>query len=311
MRGLSTEFMTALKEGGILFPILKAVQTDKDFIMEIREDCIHIYYKGGRILELEHQGNEYMASFDIEYAKNNPKRMEVEECLKANKITALDEAEKWADNIRFFKGIMDYHSGTSVKETLEKNVQQLIVQENNLSRISNDSDYFIIDFEYQCADMDDSPRFDLVGLFWDRKKRNKPRDCRIALIEVKYGDDSLQGEHGLTGHLIKAEKFLNDKKRVKDFKEEMVTIFSQKRKLGILNIENPHEVPIEAIDDTIEFLCITAGHNPGSSKLKDELDRMKPEIKKTDVKFATSSFAGYALFKENIKSFEEFMELLQ
>jgi hypothetical protein len=311
MRGLSTEFMTALKEGGILFPILKAVQTDKDFIMEIREDYINIYYKGGSILKLTRQGNEYTASFEIKYAKDNPKRMEVEECLKTNKITALDEAEKWADNIRFFKSIMDYHSSIAANETLEKNIQQLIVQENNNWRTSNSTDYFIIDFEYANTQYD--TRFDLVGLFWegDRNIRRNPKDCRLVIIEVKYGDKSLVDKSGLTAHIKKAEKFLDDEKRVKDFKEEMVTIFKQKRELGVLNIENPHEVPIEAIDDSIDFLFIIAGHNPGSTVLKRELDNMKTETKKTNVQFATSSFAGYALFKENIKTFDEFMKLLE
>jgi hypothetical protein len=44
MRGLSKEFMTDLKKGGILFPILETVRKDKDLIMEIRDMYITIYY---------------------------------------------------------------------------------------------------------------------------------------------------------------------------------------------------------------------------------------------------------------------------
>ena len=325
MRKLSPDFMTDLKEGGLLSPILKAVQTDKDLIMEIRKNYINIYYKGGSILKLGcmRNKNEYRPTFDEKYAKSNPKHTkEVKKRLKVNKITTMKEAEKWADNIRFFKSIMDYNSSTSEKTKLEKSSQQMIVQENNLTKKNNrskelgSSDYFIIDFEYQCRAFQYQgkrviPRFDLVGLFWDIKNHNKPEGCRLAMIEVKYGDESLQGEHGLTDHLIKAEKFLDNKKREEDFKKEMVTIFQQKCELGILNIENPHEVTIDAICEKIDFLFIIAGHDPGeNSVLGNELNNMKPKIKKTNVLFATSSFAGYALFKENIKSFTEFMDLL-
>ena len=326
-RGLSPEFMTALKSG-ILSPILKAVQTDKDFILEIREDYINIYYKGGSILKLKHKKNknEYSPTFDENYAKNNPKHTkEVRKRLAINKITTRDEAEEWANNIRFFKGIMDYDSSTSEKKKLEKSSQQMIVQENNFTKKSSttkkweSTDYFIIDFEYQCRAFQYQgkgksvrSRFDLVGLIWDIKDRNKPKDCRLAIIEVKYGDESLQGKSGLIDHLIKAEKFLDDKKREENFKKEMVTIFKQKRELGILNVDNPHEVTIDTIANKIDFLIIIAGHDPGeNSVLMNELTKMKPEIKKANVQFATSSFAGYALFKENIKDFQEFMKLLK
>jgi len=317
MRKLSPEFMTALKEGGILYPILKAVQTDKDLIMEIRDDCIDIYYHGGRILHLERKENEYIASFDKEYAKDHPKHEEAERCLR---ITTQNEAGKWVDNIYFYKSIMDHHSNTVNREYLEKRVQQLIVQENNLFSPSESIDYFIIDFEYQCGVFEYqgdevNTRFDLVGLFWDRKKRQKPKDkdCRLAIIEVKYGDgDSIDNkESGLDAHIRKTEAFLADVNRVDDFKKEMVNVFKQKRELNLLTIENPHEVPIEAIDDTIEFIIIVAGHNPGSSRLKNELEKMEPRIKKADVKFATSPFPGYALYKENLKSFTQFMKLLE
>jgi hypothetical protein len=323
MRKLSPKFMTDLKAGGILSPIREAVKNDKDLILEIREDYIDIYYRGGRILHVEYNGNEYIARFDIGYAKNHPKQMEVEKKLKNNKITTQDDANRWVDSIRFFKEIMDYFFNSKNNDKLEKNIQQLIVQENNLIRTSNSTDYFIVDFEYQCSFKYQSKemvrtRPDLVGLFWDSKERKNPKSCKLAIIEVKYGDDSINNDkNGLTAHVIKAEKFLADKERVKNFKEEMTSIFEQKRELGLLNIKNPHEVPIEAIDEPIEFLFIIAGHNPRSSILENELDKLEKELDKTgsklnkdNVLFATSSFAGYALFKKYLKSFSKFKELL-
>jgi len=315
MRKLSQEFMADLKTGGILSPICETVKSDKDLIMEIRDDYVDVYYRGGRIFELKRQENEYTAGFDIDYAKNHPKQKEVEKKLEDNKITTLDDANKWVGNIRSFKEIMDHHFNTSTKEDFEKHVQQLIVQENNLIRISESTDYFIIDFEYQAnfeyqGEEKIETRFDLVGLFWDRKDRKNPKGCKLAIIEVKYGDKELDDDkNGLTAHIIKTEKFMDDKEREKSFREEMIGIFKQKRELGLLNIKNLHEVPIEALDEQIEFLFIIAGHNTRSSvlgkelsKLEDELGKKNFNLKKENIRFATSSFTGYALFKENMKS---------
>ena len=324
MRKLSTEFMADLKAGGILSPLREAVKKDKDIILEIRNDSIDIYYRGGRILDLKRQENEYTAEFDIAYAKNHPKQIEVEKILKKNKITTQNDASKWVDNIRYFKEIMDFHFNNSKNETLEKNIQQLIVQENNLlERISNATDYFIVDFEYQVnfkyqLKEKVETRFDLVGLFWDRKDRKNPKGCKLAIIEVKYGDDSLTKEDsGLTAHIIKTEKFLDDKERVKKFKEEMITVFKQKRELDLLEIKSPHEVPINE-EISIEYMVIIAGHSPGSGRLGEGLDKMEKELDKpgsklnqNNVRFAVSSFFGYTLFKENMKSFSEFRELLK
>lgn len=325
MRGLSKEFMKDLKVGGILSPIREAVKSDKDLIMEIRDDYIDIYYRGGRIMGLKHHDNEYTAEFDKSYAKNHPKQKYVEGELEKNKITTLDDTARWVDNIRSFKEIMDHHFNTSTKEDFEKYVQQLIVQENNLIRTSESTDYFIIDFEYQAnfeygGKEKIKTRFDLVGLSWDStiEDRKKPKGCKLAIIEVKYGDGSLANDKtGLVAHITKTEKFMDDKNRVNDFKGEMVDILKQKRELGLLNIKNPHEVPIEAIDGQIEFLFVIAGHNTRSSileneivKLEDELNKKNLNLKKGNVRFATSSFTGYALFKKNMKSLSDIKKLL-
>jgi len=341
MRRLSDEFMTDLKEG-FLYPILEAVQTEIDFILEIREDCIEIFYKGGRILELKRQReNEYIADFNIEdRTKGIPKCAEPEKSLKDfnKKITTMEEAKALVKNIRSFKDIMDYHFSNSENETFERYIQQLIVQENNLSRISNDTDYFIVDFEYKYKDDTVDTRFDLIALFWDRRRRQKV-NCRLAIMEVKYGDVSLKDKNknqkdgsDLIGHIKKTEKFLEDETRVREFRKEMFTIFKQKCDLDIFDLdpkeknkEKVKNIKKEEIDEkidtiidpTIDFIFILAGHNPGSDTLKEELEKIKPEIENTtkpltkaNTKFAASSFAGYALFKENIKSFDEFMKLL-
>jgi hypothetical protein len=335
MRKLSQEFMTDLKEGGILSPIREAVIKDKDLILEIRDDIINIYYRGGRNFELKHlENSKYAVSeFDRGYTEDHPREKEIEKELKElenKEITTQDDIQRCVDNIRSFKEIMDYHYYNSKRFAFEKNIQQLIVQENNRLPFSGPTDYFIIDWEYNAK-----TQFDLVGLFWDRRKRNNPKSCKLVIIEVKYGDKSLDDvENGLNAHITKTKECLDDEKWVKSFKEEMIGIITQKLELGLLNfngeplnskVKKETEEEKERVDNFsqklelqgIEFMFIIAGHNPGSIVLKNELDKVEKELDKPgsklnqdNVRFAVSSFFGYALFKENMKSLSEFKALL-
>jgi len=317
MRGLSLKFITDLKKGGILNPILKAVQENKDFILCIREEKIDIYYRGGCIFSLELKNKKYeVGAFDTAYALENKARLsKIKKCFMNNIITAKNDAKKWVKNIYILKNIMDLHFSDPKNENLEKYVRQLIVQENNLFKSSNDTDYFLLDFEYQ-TESKSSASFDLVGLFWDRKTRNKPKNCKLAVIEVKYGADQTE-ENGLLENLKKADLFLSDKKQADAFKKELLNLFNQEKDLKLLNIKSKQEVKIENIDPEIDIIFILAGFNPGNSALTEELQKMDAEIgklkvlKKTNIKFAVSSFAGYSIFKENIKSFAEFQALLK
>jgi hypothetical protein len=187
------------------------------------------------------------------------------------------------------------------------------VQENNPLRSPRNTNYFIIDFEYQCKRFKDKKgnevrtRFDLVGLFWDMETYKKPEHCKLAIIELKYKDASLAGKSGLAAHVEKAEKFLSEKKRVKEFREEMVSIINQKIDLGILNIDNNAHLSIEDIAEKMEFISILADYNQGSSKLTKELSKIKLQSnKKFDILHSSfsSSSPEDALLKEKIKLFQ-------
>jgi len=316
MRDLSQKFLTDLKKGGMLYPILKAVQENKDFILCFRNEKIDIYYKGGRIFSLELKNKKYeVCKFDINYAmENKAKISKINKFFEENIIAVKNDAKKWVKKIYYFKDLMDFYFCNSKKENMEKYIQQLIVQENNLFKASNDTDFFIIDFEYQ-TEGNDSSRFDLIGLFWDRNTRKKPKNCKLVIIEVKHGYENLTGNSGLLEHLKKADAFLSGKGQKESLKKEMLNLFKQERELKLLNINAKQEVT--EIDPEIDFIFILAGYNPGNETLSQELEKMDKEIgnfktlKKTNIKFAIPSFAGYSIFKENIKSFQEFQDILK
>ena len=50
-RGLSPEFLDAFLNG-LLEPILNRVKQDNTLDFQIRENEVHIYYRGGRILDI-------------------------------------------------------------------------------------------------------------------------------------------------------------------------------------------------------------------------------------------------------------------
>jgi len=50
-RRLSDQFMAGLKEGW-LHPLLDRVKADRTLCLEIREDYVNIYYRGGNLLKV-------------------------------------------------------------------------------------------------------------------------------------------------------------------------------------------------------------------------------------------------------------------
>lgn len=62
-RGLSDNFMAALT-GGVLTPLLDRVKADRTLCLEIREDYLNIYYRGGSLMRISPADGGYSAFFD-------------------------------------------------------------------------------------------------------------------------------------------------------------------------------------------------------------------------------------------------------
>lgn len=79
-RQLSPQFMQDLmdsdkeknKEAGLLFPLKDLVKNDNSLSLEIRYNCINIYYRGGNLLKVSQCKNKehtYEPFFDPNYAR--------------------------------------------------------------------------------------------------------------------------------------------------------------------------------------------------------------------------------------------------
>ncbi|MBI4712344.1 MAG: hypothetical protein HY762_03440 [Planctomycetes bacterium] len=138
MRQLDEKFMDTLTNG-FLKDILKYVQSDNTLDLEIRENYLNIYYRGGNILDVrKNQKDEYEFSFNFKYLKSSSS-------LSSDKIEKSKKAMDWNIYFPIAKQAMDFSFSGKANE--EREFQQLVVRENNYSTVANGTDYFIVDIE--------------------------------------------------------------------------------------------------------------------------------------------------------------------
>jgi len=293
MRGLSKRFVDELKSG-FLQPVLELVQGDPILCLEIRENYINIYYRGGNILKITESGNAFDTSFDRKYLDENVTRVPMNLPLK---LWSKSDVMAWIEAIPFLKHEMDLWFGKHPKN--EREFQQMMLRENNFrNSAARGTDYFICDIEYANR----KGKFDLVAVHWPSTNRKRNTGLCLAFIEMKYGYKALKGSAGLAKHIQDIDEFLSDDERVSNIKAEMINVFNQKLELGLIDCGKS----IESLNnDGPECIIALAEHNPNSSILKKELDQLPP-CTNVELRFAVSTFMGYGLYDENIYTLDDF-----
>jgi len=279
---------------GRLEKVLSYIRKDNTLDLEIREKFINIYYRGGNILRITEKGiHSYEFEFDSNYLPT-----------KSSGFTHPSSVTDWDLYFPMLKQAMDFYFSKHRKE--EREYQQLVVRENNYSSISNGTDYFIIDIEY---DNHEHARFDLVAVEWPSKashrKLAKDYKPKLVVIEMKYGDGALTGTAGMKKHLSDFNLFIKSP-AFAIFKKEMLDMFSQKRELGLIPClsSSKNSNPITQFNETIELAFIIANHDPDSTKLHSELKGCGD----IPAKFITSNFMGYGIYNESIFNLTEFYQ---
>ena len=67
MRGINTEFIKALKSGELTFVLDKALKEPDNYCIEIRENYLNLYYRGGSALKITQKPKGYHFKFDDKY----------------------------------------------------------------------------------------------------------------------------------------------------------------------------------------------------------------------------------------------------
>lgn len=287
-RQLSYSFVDKLQKGE-LYPVLKLVQEDDTIDMEMRGDSIIVYYRGGKLFELFEEGT--FLPLDAEYG--------------ATEVTL--NIDSLATYIQQAKYLIDKYQTTVKRNLGEKEISQRIVMENNYSPYSIDTDYFIVDMEFN-----DGKQFDLVALKWESTAHaHKTKRCKLALLETKQGYNTLRSNQrnpGINRHYSDYLEFVKSDS-INEFKDDMLEIFKQKCMLGLINgINGKIDYPkVEKktkfkLDNDIEFITILANYKQASLNLKNELEEMSDDNR---CKFASSSFMGYGLFCNSILDYQQ------
>lgn len=298
MRKLSNSFMADLKIG-ILNSLLQRVIRDSSLDLEIRENYLNIYYRGGSLLRLEQKTksqNNYSAKFDFNYFKGTGQK--VIDLPKS--ISTEDEIKCWVNNFALMKNGMDLWFGKHPKD--ERAFQQILVYDNNGNKsVAHSTDYFISDIEY---DNKQGARFDAISIRWrstaSARKLSKKYKPRLTLIEMKYGDSALKGKSGMVDHLTQYEKFLSDKRKVNSLKDEVINQFQLKRDLGLIPALDSNSYKIKELDDQVDVMFVLANHKPSDKKLQKELLVCQELNVNFRVLFSQANFHGYGLYESNM-----------
>lgn len=291
-RRISDEFRDELKFGK-LKTLLDCVLEDDSLCLELRGNAVNIYYRGGSLFKIN---DKYNITFDTRYDKDK----------KLNPNPDVEEAVK---SIPFYKQAMDkwFHEHPKY----EREFQQIILRENNNSgKISRATDYYIVDIEYQ--DTENSSRFDMVAFKWPSNgaARKNTNALSLALIEVKYGDNAVGGNAGIKKHLDDLKSFIDDKEKLKEFKEDMEQVFKQKCKLGLIDGLQGHQFEVSLSDDEPEVIFIFANHDPESKKINNILSDINISDYPFKILAAQSSFMGYGLYMDNMIEIKDFINML-
>jgi hypothetical protein len=317
---LSENFMAALLEGH-LSDLHRLIVTDRTLCPEIREDTLTIYYRGKALLRLARVAERYVPSFDANYCLEDREEWYQSWVARLENMPELmdtpEHVRSWIELVPTTKAVMDRwmskHGG------LEREAQQLIVQENNRDGdYARATDYYFCDMERAENQVivdkrQRGLRFDLVGVHWPSTASSKKKATGKTLViaEAKYGDGAHAGEAGLVDHFQRLQAFIATEGRLAALKEAMVESFKQKHALELIECQNPLE---SFSDDStpLTWLIILINHDPEKSGLLKELEDLRHYARDSNkasirIQIAMSNFMGYGLWDQAIVDLDEFL----
>lgn len=325
MRCLDAEFMDDLQQG-CLAPILKRIKNDNTLMLAIRGGYINIYYRGGNLLRLSKakRARRYEPFFDSNYLISKNAGLQAWLKDNAGALVSTADADRWVEKFGELKQEMDIFLTKKKKD--EREFQQLIVRENNFSRLANETEFFFTDIEYtspraDAGDIDASPlagrgfRFDMLGVEWlaSDRKHAMAGHCRPVIVEVKYGDKALGGSAGLTKHLQDIRAFLDTcRNELVDTLNDQLT---QLQKLELLGIKKNDMQLRATLEKRPLVIFVIANSNPRGTKLKKEVDELARLLGTGDpgfdLAFFVANFAGYAMHSCNMEDIATFTRRLE
>ena len=320
-RSISCNFMKDLKTG-VLACLLARVNEDDTLMLALRGDYVNVYYRGGSLLKISKHSmkpSEPQSTYCVHFDENFYR-----ECASL-RVDFPSRVSDEADTKRLVEAIpnLKYAMDRFFKENSrpEREFQQLVARENNLSRIANETEYFIVDIEV--AGALPKAKFDMLAVRWLSNERNQPAALVPALIEMKYANGALDGESGLVKHLKDAYSLRRDEASWQMLRTGLANHLKQLDELDQLRFNRSTAVPDLLLDPkgTPELIFLLENYNPRSTKLFDirskfdaylnSEDPQDSQERLFDVRFFQGSFAGYGMHHASMLKPHDFKELLQ
>ena len=291
-RSLNEDFLAKFDKGGEFAKVTEMVKYDPSLDFEMRGNSVMLYYRGGKILEIKKNGS--LKGLDSKYSNNKKYKVECPIPSMNGMDAYISEAKRLIDKYLI---VVRNHLG-------EKEYQQRIAYENNLSVNAEDGDFFIADIEW--ADNTQlGGRADIVAFKWGHMEHRK-RKVQMVLIEVKQGENSIKSKRsGLQKHYDDYLRFRSQKEYVRKVAEDMIKVLHQKHRLGLVKglkslfVDNK----LPEIEEEIDFICLLANYKPYSSLLHEVLSKME------DCKLFVASFMGYCLYQDFIVTKDELTKM--
>lgn len=305
-RQISESLLKMLDKDGSYHEITEIVRIDPYLDMEMRgKDGAIVYYRGGKLLTIHEKKG--LVGLDNKYYLGNETTIVTPD---------KDDIFGYVCKAKF---IMDKYESVKSK-LIEKEFQQRVVYENNLSGNADNTDYFIVDVEWANSNVLGG-RADIVAFRWNHMEHKK-RLIQLTLIEVKQGEKAIkttemikngkkQESPGLAKHYEDYLKLKSNKEAIRVFKNDMLGVLKQKYQLGLTkgldNLFHDRDKKINPeLENDIDFVFLLANYHHYSSALREECESL-PD----DCKFYIASFMGYGLYKDRIYTKNKIKEIYQ
>ncbi len=245
-RGITKEFADVFKKSQI-YNLYR--EHSEELIIGVRNDYLNLYYNCDSIAKIIYKKKEAKIICEIDrfylFGKNS-----FEQKKQKLRVEVLE----------IYKNYQKIKNYSNLKATSEKKAQSQLVILNNRNQYSK---WYCIDVEYvkqfhskqEKTESDFNGRFDIIAL-------SKEKPHRVAIIELKYGSDSIGGKSGVNKHV---KDFINFREKgyfENHLRKEVVEIVKSLDNIGM-------QLPFSSVlreEDILppEYYFITLDNNPNN-----------------------------------------------
>ena len=237
MRGIDSRFIHDLIVGS-LAPFLAKVKESDALSLEIRQNYINIYYRGGNALRIRQNKQGYRFEFDEKYC--------LDEATRAS-VKRFETPDDYRNHFALLLAEMDNWFRCHPKP--ERELQHELVRLNR-------SDFCILDIEYagryEANGVTKQFRFDMIAVC----------EGKLVVVENKYGMGAMGGKAGIAAHYSDICAVIDHEEAKCALLGSMKNIAENKKLLGL---------PFADISgEEIEILFLLLQHNERSKMLKNQ-----------------------------------------